>query len=142
MITHGGQHEEISIYGASDRRHSERGRIRRPGEGRLLEASGIEDAVAVDAVKGLHEGILRGLSRLGIFDHDAAGGTPGHECGTGKLRVVINPDPIWGTTYEQQLNQSASDTGCGQRDIDLNREGLAVVVVEHVKLLVGPAIHQ
>ena len=106
------------------------------------EAPGIEYAVAVDAIKALNEGILRGLSRLGIFNDDAAGRTPGHEGGTRELRAVINTNPLWGTTYEQQLIESAGDMGCGQRDIDLNRQSLAVVVVDHVEGPEGSAVHE
>ena len=33
---------------------------------------------------------------------------------------MTNTDALWGTAYEQQLIESAGDSGCGQRDIDLN----------------------
>lgn len=83
-----------------------------------------------------------GLAWLDVFEFDAPVIRPSLDRCTDVLGAVVTPNDLWLAPPGNDLPQGSDHTLGGQGDVDLDAQGFAVEVVNHVEQSEVPAIFE
>ena len=105
-----------------------------------IEQPGVEHFGPEGAVEALDVGVLVGLAGLDVVQRDAPALGPRDEFAAGHLRPVIHADGLRCTVPVDQPVHRADEHRGGQRLRHLDRQRLAVGLVDHVEGAEPPAV--
>lgn len=105
-----------------------------------VEQPGVEHLGAEGAVEALDVGVLVGLAGLDVVQRDASALGPRDEFAAAHLRSVVHADGLrYAVPVDQPVHRADEHRG-GQRLRHLDRQRLAVGLVDHVEGAEPPAV--
>ncbi len=105
-----------------------------------VEEVRVEDLFAEVSIEPLDEGVLIGLPGLDVADGNALRRAPVHEGLRGQLGPIVDAHPGGPAVQPNEVIEDPDHAGAGDRRSDLDREGLAIALVEHVERPEAPAV--